>query len=243
MKIAGVIPARYGSSRFPGKPLATIDGISMIERVYRQVLKAKKVDIAIVATDDQRIYDHVLAFGGTVLMTNPDHINGTERCAEVARMLGDKAQGVINIQGDEPFIDPKQIDQVAELIQEHTDSIATLVRPIDKPEKVTDPNTVKAVMNTQGQALYFSRSAIPYNRDDTDTAYYEHVGIYGFASSLLQQLVQLSPSPLELTEKLEQLRWMEHGHSIYTAITQHRSVSVDTPNDINAAELYLKEVR
>lgn len=242
MKIAGVIPARFGSSRFPGKPLATIGGKSMIERVYEQVLKAKKIDIVVVATDDERIYDHVIEFGGTALMTSPDHINGTERCAEVARELGDNAQGVVNIQGDEPFIAPQQIDQVAELILEHPESIATLVRPITEAGKITDPNTVKAVMNKAGQALYFSRSAIPYNRDDSKASYFEHVGIYGFSSALIQQLVSLPPSTLELTEKLEQLRWLEHGHSIYTAITEHMSVSVDTPNDINAAELYLKEV-
>lgn len=243
MKIAGVIPARYGSSRYPGKPLATIDGISMIQRVYGQVLKAEKINIVVVATDDERIYDHVIAFGGTALMTSPDHINGTERCAEVARQLSAQVEGVINIQGDEPFIDPKQIDQVAGLMIDHPEAIATLVRPIDQLEKVTDPNTVKAVMNTAGQALYFSRSAIPFNRDNVDTTYFEHVGIYGFSSVLLEQIVHLPPSPLELTEKLEQLRWLEHGHSIHTAITTHKSVSVDTPNDINTAELYLKELR
>lgn len=242
MKIAGVIPARYGSSRFPGKPLATINGISMIQRVYEQVLKAQKLDIVVVATDDERIYKHVLDFGGTAMMTSPEHLNGTERCAEVARELAGKVNGVINIQGDEPFIDPEQIDQLAELMEQHPDAIATLIRKITEADKQHDPNTVKAVTDQQGKALYFSRSAIPYDRENSSPTYFEHVGIYGFGAELLQQLVTLPPSTLEMAEHLEQLRWLEHGHSIYTAVTDKKSISVDTPTDINAAELYLKEL-
>ena len=242
MNIIGIIPARYASTRFPGKPLAMINGKSMIQRVYRQASKATMLNEVIVATDDQRIYDHVLQFGGKVMMTSEQHANGTSRCAEVLSTLTEsenkKIDAVINIQGDEPFIQPEQIDNLAGLFgDKHTD-IATMAKAIDKEGDIFDSNTVKVVTGTNGFALYFSRQAIPYVRSSekgkwqNQHQFLKHIGIYGYRSPVLKKIVLLEPSPLESAEKLEQLRWLENGFRIKVKTTDFDSISVDTPADL-----------
>ncbi len=241
MKIAGIIPARYASTRFPGKPLADIGGKSLIQRVYEQAKRCNRLHSVAVATDDERIASHVQAFGGEVVMTLPSHQNGTERCAEAAEKLPYLPDAVINIQGDEPFILPEQIDQVAASIAAHPEGISTLIKPLHSAEAINNPAVVKAVKNLQGRALYFSRQPIPHHRDaDSDISYYKHLGIYGYPVALLKQLVGLQPTPLEMAEKLEQLRWLEHDIAIFTTITQHESVAVDNPEDIHTALQYLR---
>lgn len=244
MNIIGIIPSRYDSTRFPGKPLADIDGKSMIQRVYGQANKAAGLSRVIVATDDVRIYDHVLQFGGEVMMTKASHTNGTSRCEEVLAKLeqespDDKVDAVINIQGDEPYIRPEQIDNLTTLFSDSNTDIATLVKKLTYNKELFDPNTVKAVLDIHGFALLFSRQAIPYNREQAadnwlkSVGYYKHIGIYGYRSSVLKQLVKLKPSPLEMSEKLEQLRWIENGFRIKVAVTDFDSVSVDTPEDLD----------
>jgi 3-deoxy-manno-octulosonate cytidylyltransferase (CMP-KDO synthetase) len=234
MKIAGIIPARYGSTRFPGKPLAVIHGKSMIRRVYEQVLKAEQIDAAIVATDDHRIMDEVESFGGKALMTSKDHKSGTDRCAEALSIMDDHFDAVINIQGDEPFIDPAQIGCIADMFKNPEVEIATLATPINNYNDLHNPNIVKIVTGTQGKALYFSRLPIPYLQDKNQQfSFLKHIGIYGYRSHILKKIVLLEQSPLEKAESLEQLRWLENGFSIYVSNSQSKGVSIDTPEDLS----------
>lgn len=235
MRVLGIIPSRYNSTRFPGKPLVEIKGKTMIRRVYEQALKSKKLDRVVVATDDLRIYDHVIGFGGQALMTSPTHLNGTERCAELAALLEDY-EAILNIQGDEPFIHEEQIDTLCGVMTEA--SIGTLAKPIEDPDELLNPSVIKVVLNAKSEAIYFSRSPIPHLRGVpteqwlSHTPYHRHIGLYGFRRELLLQLTRLSPTPLELAESLEQLRWIEHGHTIKVGITTHHSIGIDTPADL-----------
>ena len=232
MRILGIIPARYASTRFPGKPLAVINGKSMLERVVEQAHKAERLDAVLVATDDQRIYDHVHSFGGEAVMTASTHESGTERCLEAASHMSGPVDAVINIQGDEPFILPEQINLVAQLIEEGAD-IATLAIPLPYTF-ASDPNKVKVVCNHQGRALYFSRSPIPFYRDGapTNATLLKHLGIYGYRFGTLTQIARSPMSPLEKAEKLEQLRWLEMGYEIQVGETDYESPAIDTPEDL-----------
>jgi len=239
MKIAGIIPARYGSTRFPGKPLTVINGKTMIRRVYEQVQKAAAIDVIVVATDDQRIVDEIESFGGRAMMTSPDHKSGTDRCAEVLENLIEKPDIVINIQGDEPFIDPAQINQLAGMFGNSAVEIGTLATPISSDEELASPNVVKLVTATNGKALYFSRYPIPFFRDlrfENITQHHrflKHIGIYAYRSNTLRKIVKLEMSSLEKTESLEQLRWIENNFSIFVSITHSKSFSIDTPEDLS----------
>jgi len=238
MAILGIIPARYASTRFPGKPLVDIHGKSMIQRVVEQAQKAKSLTDVVVATDDERIAAHVKDFGGNVLLTASHHPSGTDRCEEAYTMYGKPFECVINIQGDEPFIAPEQIDLLASCFEQPTTDIATLVKRIDSAATLHDPNKVKVVLNANMQAMYFSRQAIPYGRNSAPETwhkqcpYYQHIGIYGYRTSVLSQLTSLAPSTLEKAESLEQLRWLEHGYTLSAAITQGESIGIDTPEDL-----------
>lgn len=239
MKIVGIIPARYASTRFPGKPLVMIGEKSMIQRVYEQSKRCNALSNVIVATDSDVIYKHVRHFGGEVKMTSENHTSGTERCAEVLSTLGPETyDAVINIQGDEPFIDPDQISLVANLLANPLVEIATLIKKIENPDELTSPNVVKAVTSIHGEALYFSRSSIPYLRGKEvenwlqNGTFWKHIGIYGYKANVLAALVQLPISHLEKAESLEQLRWLENGFSIHTAVTVHESVAIDIPEDL-----------
>ena len=241
MEIIGIIPARYESTRFPGKPLVMIHGKTMIRRVYEQALKSEVFGCLAVATDHEAILDHVLGFGGRVVMTGTHHGSGTERCYEAAGLLkqdGVHFDAVINIQGDEPYIDPGQISTLAESLIHSPFPIATLVKKITDEADLDDPNVVKVVVGESGQALYFSRAAIPYCRGAEKSAwlagreYYKHVGIYGYRSGILDQIVSLPPAFPEEAESLEQLRWLCHGFQIQTRVTEFESISIDTPADL-----------
>jgi 3-deoxy-manno-octulosonate cytidylyltransferase (CMP-KDO synthetase) len=238
MKILAVIPARYASTRFPGKPLALIDGKTMIRRVYEQVKKAKLVTDIVVATDDDRIASEVDRFGGNFIMTSATHPSGTDRCFEALSKHHDSFDAVINVQGDEPFIAPEQIDQLAQLIKAEKVGIATLIQRIREISHLFDPNVVKVITNPEGKALYFSRQAIPYLRNFEqekwlkEHIFYRHIGIYAYKSDVLKQITSLLPSPLEMAESLEQLRWLEQGITIQTGITNHAQFGVDTPADL-----------
>lgn len=233
-----VIPARYASTRFPGKPLALINGKTMIQSVYEQAQKATLVNEIIVATDDQRIFDHVVSFGGKVEMTDKNHKSGTDRCAEVSKR-NHQAQIIINIQGDEPMIDPNDIDLIIRpLLEVNGANITTLATPIKIAADIQDPNVVKVVFSSGKNALYFSRNPIPYQRNQAKEdwakhhTYYKHLGIYGFQQSTLVALATLPPSKLEKAESLEQLRWLEAGYQIHIDTTQNDSIGVDTPEDL-----------
>jgi 3-deoxy-manno-octulosonate cytidylyltransferase (CMP-KDO synthetase) len=231
MKIIGIIPARFASTRFPGKPLVDIGGKTMIQRVYEQAKKASSLSEVLVATDDQRIFDAVEDFGGKVVMTSSSHTNGTERCNEVAASF--EADVVINIQGDEPFIQPEQINQLADLFLDESVQIGTLVKQIYENADLHNPTIIKAVLSLKKEALYFSRSAIPFLRTpDTEHIFFKHIGIYGFRKAVLDSLVKLPLSSLEKAESLEQLRWLENGYKIQTALTEYNSLSVDVPEDL-----------
>lgn len=247
MKFIGIIPSRYASTRFPGKPLAMIGSMTMIERVYRQALK--DLDRAVVATDDQRIFDAVKAFGGEVVMTSDRHRSGTDRCREAYENIGSDADVIINIQGDEPFIDPQQIAAVKQCFDDPDVCLATLARPFD-PERGFDalqnPNTPKLVVDKKMNAIYFSRSVIPYVRNypqdqwPTHASYLTHVGLYAYKAATLKEITQLSQSPLELAESLEQLRWIENGYKIRVALTDCPTIGIDTPEDLEAALKFIK---
>jgi len=236
MNIIGIIPSRYGSSRFPGKPLVNIEGKPMIQRVYEQAKKCDSLSDVIVATDDQRIADAVKGFDGKVVLTSEQHQNGTERCAEAVEQ-NKTADAVINIQGDEPFIHPEQIDAVARLLADGAD-IATLVKRLDKFKDYLSPNIVKVAVSAQNKALFFSRSPLPFIRDEfthdyfAQHVFYKHIGIYGYKTAVLKQLVQLPYSALEDAEKLEQLRWLDNGYAVSVAETTHESIAIDVPSDL-----------
>jgi len=248
MKTIGIIPARYASSRFPGKPLVDIGGRSMIQRVYERVAAAELVDQVIVATDDERILQNVKAFGGQALMTRLDHQSGTDRCAEVVEQI-ESAELIVNIQGDEPFIDPEQINQVIRPLKAERVEISTLARRIDHTEELFNANVVKVVLSQAQRALYFSRSPIPYLRNAPQTdwlkhaPYYKHIGLYGFRRSALLEVTTLPVSTYERAESLEQLRWLESGRQIFVGITAGETLGVDTPADLERARSLLANER
>jgi 3-deoxy-manno-octulosonate cytidylyltransferase (CMP-KDO synthetase) len=241
MNIIGIIPARYASTRFPGKPLINIGGQSMIQRVYEQCLKAKTLSKVIVATDDERIAKHVRGFNGNVVMTNTAHQSGTDRCAEVVRNLGEPCDAIINIQGDEPFINPTQIEALCQAFAKPETHIASMKKKIITEADIQNPNMVKVVCNAQDQALYFSRSPIPYRRTpQAAIAYYKHIGIYGYRTQTLLSITTLPVSQLEQVENLEQLRWIENGYPITMVETSIENIAIDSPYDLLRVEKYLK---
>ncbi len=243
LEFIGIIPARYESTRFPGKPLAKIGNKSMIQRVYERA--SRVLDTVVVATDDSRIYKEVKYFEGEVVMTSPEHKSGTERCAEAYKLFTFenevKYDVIINIQADEPFITPKQIKTLMNCFLDKTVQIATLIKKIENKDDIFDPNIVKAVTTKMGWALYFSRSPIPFTRDiDKEnwlekTKYYKHVGIYAFKPEALVSITKFDPTNLEKAENLEQNRWLEEEYSIKTATTEYDSVGIDVPEDIQRA--------
>lgn len=243
MNIVGVIPSRWGSTRFPGKSLANISGKPMVQWVVERVKQAKKLDAVIVATDDQRIADCVAGLtieGVQVAMTRPDHPSGTDRIAEAVANL--RAEAIINVQGDEPLIDPKLIDELADVISSDQWDMATAATPINEPTQIADPSVVKAVFNRHGQALYFSRATIPHIRDPRETpeqVYWRHIGIYAYRRAYLLRLVAQPPCALEELEKLEQLRALDMGCRMKVIKTQDFGIGVDTPEDIPKAEALL----
>jgi len=229
MKIIGIIPSRYESSRFPGKPLADILGKSMIQRVYEQCKKASSLSKVIVATDDERIFNHILSFGGNVIMTSNSHPSGTDRCNEVIQSLKEKYDVAINIQGDEPYIKPEQIDQVASLFSSENVSIATLAKKIEDKNLLTDINSPKAIFDTNGIAINFCREITDISNEKT---YFKHIGIYGYLTKTLAEICELPPSANEIKERLEQLRWLDNEYIIKVGLTTYEGISVDTLEDI-----------
>ncbi|MFA9372506.1 MAG: 3-deoxy-manno-octulosonate cytidylyltransferase [Labilibaculum antarcticum] len=240
MKFLGVIPARYASTRFPGKPLADINGKPMIQKVYEQALKA--LEHVYVATDDERIEEAVKSFGGKVIMTSPNHQSGTDRIAEAAKLITRKLtidfDVVINIQGDEPFIQPDQINSLKSCFKNPSTEIATLIKKISNSDEIFDPNKVKVVTAKDHRALYFSRSPIPFVRGENrekwlnNNTFFKHIGMYAYRFDSLMKISKLEQSDLELSESLEQLRWLENGYWIQTEITEHESIGIDTPEDL-----------
>ena len=242
MRVAGIIPARYASTRFPGKPLAMINGKSMIERVYIQASKCSLLKTVIVATDDERIASHVRKFGGKAIMTSAHHPSGTDRIAETLALLekeNDYYDIAVNIQGDEPFIRPEQIEKVIRLFSQKKVEIATLIKSITEQEELFNPNVVKVMTDHAGRALLFSRSPIPYiRREATENwlmhfTFYKHIGIYAYRTETLKKIASLPPAPPEIAESLEQLRWLWNGHRIYTDITDFETFGIDTPEDLS----------
>jgi 3-deoxy-manno-octulosonate cytidylyltransferase (CMP-KDO synthetase) len=237
-RFIAIIPARYASTRFPGKALAQIEGKPMVQHVYERCREV--LEHVYVATDDERIANAVKGFGGRFVMTSPDHPSGTDRCAEAARVLQQTVgfEFVLNVQGDEPYLNPEQLSLLMECFKDQKAEVATLVTPITHHEVLFDPNKVKAVMRSDAAALYFSRQPIPFQRDVLPDdwlkqhAYFLHLGLYGFKKEVLERIVQCSPSKLEQAEKLEQLRWLENGFTIKIAVSDHSSIGVDTPEDL-----------
>jgi len=230
MRILGVIPARYASTRFPGKPLALIHGKPMIQQVYENASKCSSITLLVVATDDSRIFDAVKSFGGEVMMTSKDHKNGTERCAEVLNKISSKPEIVINIQGDEPFIQASQIQDVIKCISIHPEAqIATLVKEITNPEDIRNQNVVKADLEQGNCIRNFSRLAFS---EFHSTTHYKHIGIYAFKAEILEEVAGLEPSQDETTENLEQLRWLENGFKIYYKKTLFECKGIDTPKEL-----------
>lgn len=242
MRVLGVIPARYGSTRLPGKPLADILGKTLIQRVYERAILSKALHRLVVATDDEGIHQAVLAFGGVSVLTSPDHPNGTCRVAEAA----EKEEGdlVINIQGDEPLLDPIMIDEVVALLKgDDCPPSATLCEAVEDPDAVSDPNCVKVVLDRSGRALYFSRSVIPYRRTAVELPFYRHIGIYGFRRDFLFTYASLPSTPLSEAESLEQLRVLEHGFIMKVGVTRGRSgPSVDTAEDLEAVRAMVRRM-
>jgi 3-deoxy-manno-octulosonate cytidylyltransferase (CMP-KDO synthetase) len=240
MKILGIIPARYASTRFPAKPLADIAGKSMIRRVYEQAKKSSSLARVIVATDNAEIYDHVKEFHGEVCMTKESHVSGTDRCFEALQQQQVNYDYVINIQGDEPFIQPAQIDLLASRLNGMTE-IATLCKAIDQSQQLFNSNVVKIVMSKSGDALYFSRSTIPHIRNTPENdwmkkhKFFKHIGMYAYRSDILEQLTKIPVSTLESAESLEQLRWLENGFKISVAETTTETIGIDTPEDLQHA--------
>lgn len=238
MNILGIIPARFASTRFPGKPLVDIGGKTMIRRVYEQASKSALLKQVVVATDDARIESEVKSFGGQVVMTASTHRSGTDRCAETVTKVPGSWDVVINIQGDEPFIHPEQIDLLCRLFNDPATQIGTLVKKAQRPDEVFNANTIKVTLDKDGYGLYFSRSPIPFLRNFPQEQwldqhlFYKHIGIYGYRTAVLEQLTQLAEGTLEKAESLEQLRWLENGYRIRTAFTTLEAVSVDSPEDL-----------
>jgi len=244
---AGIIPARYASSRFPGKPLALIGNKPMIQRVYEQARKS--LELVYVATDDERIFNSVTGFGGKAVMTSPDHFSGTDRCAEaIAMILSEtdrKIDIVVNIQGDEPFIRPEQLTLLMNCFNSQEVELATLIRKVEVDEDIFNPNQPKVIVNALGNAIYFSRSVVPFVRDADKNewtmkhTFYKHIGLYAYRTETLGRITRLLHSPLEIAESLEQNRWIENGYQIRTAVTEWESIGIDTPEDLEKANLIL----
>ncbi|MCK8824276.1 3-deoxy-manno-octulosonate cytidylyltransferase [Fuchsiella alkaliacetigena] len=238
MEVVGIIPARYASTRLPGKPLVNINGKTMVEHVYRNSAQARVLDRVIVATDDQRIKSTVEDFGGQALMTAPTHQTGTDRLAEAAAKL--EAEIVVNIQGDEPLIKAEMIEEAVEpLLVDPTLQMATLKRELKEEERLTDPNLVKVVTDQEGDALYFSRARIPHNRGAA-AKFYEHVGLYVYRRDFLLTFSELASTPLEKAESLEQLRALENGYRIKVVETEYTSIGVDTEEDLQLVREIMK---
>lgn len=246
MIFLGIIPARYASTRFPGKPLALLGGKTVIQRVYEQV--AGVLDDAYVATDDERIETAVKAFGGKVVMTSVDHKSGTDRCYEACCKIGGDFDVVVNIQGDEPFITHSQLQAVRACFDDPTTQIATLVKPFTADEPfaaLENVNSPKVVLNANRNALYFSRSIIPYQRNAgqedwlKNHTYYKHIGLYAYRTGVLKEITALAQSSLELAESLEQLRWLENGYTIKVGLSDVETIGIDTPEDLKRAETFL----
>lgn len=236
-KVIAIIPARFASTRFPGKPLVDLGGKPMIQRTYDRVMAVQGWQRVVIATDDLQIKAVAEGFGAEVIMTSADHVSGTDRCAEVLRYLGDDIDYVVNIQGDEPFIEPAQLIELAEGFKSNA-PILTLIKQIDNTETLFSVNTPKVVINQRGEALYFSRQTIPYLRGIetehwlTSHCFYKHIGLYAYRADVLLEISQLKPSPLEKAESLEQLRWLENGYIIQTIETHFETLGIDTPSDL-----------
>lgn len=242
MRFIGIIPARYASVRFPGKPLVMVHGKTMIRRVYEQACKCLLLNDVVVATDDQRIFDHVSEFG-KVVMTG-EHASGTDRCLEAFEIINDNdayndSDGIINIQGDEPFIHPDQISLLIGKLQQTGKNIVTLAKRITLAHEIHDPNVVKVVFSRSGKALYFSRLPIPYRRDNMQihdepprNLHFKHLGLYGYKAATLKRIAKMPPDSLEIAEKLEQLRWMQQDIDIFVEVTEKESIAIDTPEDL-----------
>ena len=247
MKFIGIIPARYASTRFPGKPLADMNGKPMIQRVYEQVKDV--LDSVCVATDDIRIENAVKTFGGQVVMTSDQHRSGTDRCYEAYQKIGEGYDVIVNIQGDEPFIHPEQIQTIKTCFADANTQIATLVKPFrsddDFESTLFNPNSPKVVLNKNNEAMYISRSIIPYIRGKKYTewlpshTFYKHIGLYAYRAQVLKEITQLPQSALELAESLEQLRWLENGYKIKVGITEQETIGIDTPEDMEKALAFL----
>lgn len=247
MKFIAIIPARYASTRFPGKPLADMGGKPMIQRVYEQVKRA--VHDVWVATDDSRIFETVKAFGGKAVMTSTEHRSGTDRIQEAYSKIGEDFDVVINVQGDEPFIQPEQIESLKECFDSKDVELATLVKPFKKEDGfdvLFNPNSPKVVINKENEAIYFSRSIVPYIRDAHHTewldkhTFYKHIGMYAYRVDVLKEITQLPQSSLEKAESLEQLRWIENGYRIRVGYTDVETIGIDTPEDMERAIKLLK---
>ena len=239
MKCIAIIPARYASTRFPGKPLVEINGKPMVQHVYERAMSSELFKRVIVATDDERIQSTVLDFGGEAVMTNSGHQSGTDRCGEAIYGVNESFDVVVNIQGDEPFIHASQLTELVNLFKTTPAQIGTLKKSISNVDDVFNPNVVKVVSGSDKRALYFSRNPIPFVRDaEKETwlnkhTFFKHLGLYGYRFEILKELVQLKPSALELSENLEQLRWLENGYQIFIAETHHESIGIDTPEDLS----------
>uniref|UniRef100_UPI003FF07452 3-deoxy-manno-octulosonate cytidylyltransferase n=1 Tax=Prevotella sp. TaxID=59823 RepID=UPI003FF07452 len=244
MKFIGIIPARYASTRFPGKPLALLGGKPVIQHVYEKV--AAVLEAAYVATDDERIYDAVKSFGGQVVMTRTNHKSGTDRIEEAIEKIGGEWDVVVNVQGDEPFVAKSQLDTICHCFDDPTTQIATLGKPFESMEAVQNPNSPKIVVDNMGFAMYFSRSVIPYVRGKeksswlTHYPFLKHLGIYAYRKDVLRQVTLLPQSSLEIAESLEQLRWLQNGFKIKVGTTDVETVGIDTPQDLERAEEFLK---
>ena len=244
MKFIGIIPARYASTRFPGKPLALLGGKPVIQHVYEKV--AAVLEAAYVATDDERIYDAVKSFGGQVVMTRTDHKSGTDRIEEAIEKIGGEWDVVVNVQGDEPFVAKSQLDTICHCFDDPTTQIATLGKPFESMEAVQNPNSPKIVVDNMGFAMYFSRSVIPYVRGKEESSwlthypFLKHLGIYAYRKDVLRQVTQLPQSSLEIAESLEQLRWLQNGFKIKVGTTDVETVGIDMPQDLERAEEFLK---
>ena len=244
MKFISIIPARYASTRFPGKPLALLGGKPVIQHVYEQV--SKVISDVYVATDDERIFQVVKAFGGKAVMTSPNHRSGTDRLQEAVEHIGTDADVVINVQGDEPFIHPSQVESLCHCFDNPATQIATLGKPFSDMDGVANPNSPKIVVDNQGFALYFSRSIIPFVRGKeqaewlTHYPFLKHIGLYAYRREVLREITQLPPSSLEVAESLEQLRWLQNGYRIRVALTDQETIGIDTPDDLSKAERFLK---
>lgn len=249
MKVLALIPSRFASTRFPGKPLVLLADRPIVQHVYERVVQL--FPDTYVATDDKRIFSCVESFGGRAIMTSPHHQSGTDRCREAYEQLGETFDVVLNVQGDEPFVDDSQLQSLVSCFEEKDTQIATLIKAYHSEqtyEQLSNPNQPKVIVNEKGRALYFSRSVIPYLRGvapeqwlRSETKFYHHIGLYGYRPEVLVEITELPPSPLEKAESLEQLRWLEAGYSIQTALTMNENIGIDTPEDLVKAEALLRK--